>query len=298
MKIHGSLVNKQVNPPFKIGAISWLLILLIAIVVGAFYLNQSRLIYFPKRYPADLPAKEYLFGDKVNYDTSVGRQVGFYIPPLDASSEVRFPIWMLFAGNASVALDWIGTLRELPSESQAFFLFDMPGYGFSQGAPSPDTILEASVLAFSALASHLGIPENQLRERVKVLGFSLGAANGLAFAEKMSISEVVLLAPFTDMKDMAIRRVGWPLCHLLSHRFDNRSALTNLMKKNSSSVIFIIHGGNDDVIPVEMGRSLAEINPSRVEFKIVSGAGHNDLIGLSKDLIGDVMLRAIDGELK
>ncbi|MCB0286216.1 MAG: alpha/beta hydrolase, partial [Calditrichaeota bacterium] len=84
----------------------------------------------------------------------------------------------------------------------------------------------------------------------------------------------------------------------LSHRFDNRSALTNLMKKNSSSVIFIIHGGNDDVIPVEMGRSLAEINPSRVEFKIVSGAGHNDLIGLSKDLIGDVMLRAIDGELK
>jgi fermentation-respiration switch protein FrsA (DUF1100 family) len=41
--------------------------------------------------------------------------------------------------------------------------------------------------------------------------------------------------------------------------------------------VFVVHGGRDELIPVEQGRRLFEAAPEPKRLQIIEGAGHNDL---------------------
>src|SRR5205085_1923334 len=86
------------------------------------------------------------------------------------------------------------------------------------------------------------------------LGHSLGAAAALSAADALSLTRVVLLAPFTSMTDMARRTVGWPLCYINRHRFDNLARLAALASRGAR--VHVFHGALDEVIPVALGFAL------------------------------------------
>jgi len=99
---------------------------------------------------------------------------------------------------------------------------------------------------------------------------------------------VVLVAPFTSLKDMARRTVGWPLCHLLLDHYDNRARLLELRTREPMPGIDIFFGGNDDLVPASMGRELAALD-SRVRSHEYKGAGHNDVLFSALRRIFDAM---------
>src|SRR6187401_2027982 len=68
---------------------------------------QSRLMYFPRPYgKASLWDLEQREGRQLEYTTSQGKQVAFYLPPrTDAASEPAF-LWIVSGGNGSLALDY------------------------------------------------------------------------------------------------------------------------------------------------------------------------------------------------
>jgi pimeloyl-ACP methyl ester carboxylesterase len=77
---------------------------------------------------------------------------------------------------------------------------------------------------------------------------------------------------------MARRAIGWPLCWLLLHNFDNRARMAELAARPQPPRVTIFHGSADTLIPEEMGRSLAEAFPKMATFHEVADADHNSVV--------------------
>jgi pimeloyl-ACP methyl ester carboxylesterase len=95
-------------------------------------------------------------------------------------------------------------------------------------------------------------------------------------AAEFGVRGGVLLAPFTSTMDMTSEVVGLPLGFLVTHRFDNRARLTELAEKGPGRLV-ILHGSDDEVIPVAMGRELAAAHPEWITFRELDGGRHNTL---------------------
>jgi pimeloyl-ACP methyl ester carboxylesterase len=247
-----------------------LLLLPILLLLGC----QSRIIYYPRAYDVgSMRTLEKHRGERIEYATGQGRQVAHYIPAREGSSGT---IWMCFAGNGSVALDWLAMLPEWDA-SFGYLLVDYPGYGDCAGKPNPKSIRESSQAAVLALAEHLKTTPELLRPRLAVLGHSIGCAAGLMAGEDQGVKRVVLISPFTTMTEMGRRVLGWPLCYLNLHCFDNRKHLAAVVKQGARVTIF--HGTADEIIPVSMGRELAAAHPGAVTLHEEAGQDHNFIVG-------------------
>jgi pimeloyl-ACP methyl ester carboxylesterase len=249
---------------------------------------QSKLIYYPNPYRAE---HETLLreakGARVRFTTSQGAQTAFYIPPRITTPGLPQTIWLCFCGNGSLALDWLHFTAAW-DDHFAYLLVDYPSYGDCAGKPTPGRIRESGKAAFAALIRHLGTTQQELQPRTAVLGHSLGCAAALMAADELDLRRGMLISPFTSMTDMGRIVLGWPLCYLNLHRFDNRQTLRHIASREDARVV-IFHGAEDEVIPVRMGRELAAAQPQMVTFHEIPNAHHNDILSLVKDRIGRAM---------
>ena len=231
------------------------------------YLIQDKLIYHPRPYPAAMVIPAEI--EALPYATAQGQQLAFYRGP--AAPE---RMWVVFGGNASLALEWYHLIAEAKDPSAGFLLIDYPGYGTCGGKPSPSTMRANADGALAALAERQGRPLADLERHLRVLGHSLGAGVALDFARGHPCERAVLVAPFTSLRDMAWRTVGWPLNWLLKANLDNRARIRELLARESPPGIVIYHGDADEVIPVAMGRELARLFPAIV-YHEARGSTHN-----------------------
>ena len=262
------------------------LTILLLILVGApllLLLFQGRIIYHPRGY--DAAVLRGVEAVPLRYTTAQGTQVAWMAPVRHGTPE---HVWLVFCGNGTVALDFDRYFSEAGLAQDGFVLFDYPSYGQSEGSPSPATI-QASIQALvPAVAAQLGLTVEVLKPRLHVFGHSLGCAAALMAMETHGIKTGVLVAPFTRMLDMSRRSVGFPLCCLLRHRFDNVAALERL--HNAGGVrLKVFHGVADEVIPFAMGQELAERFPDMIAFEAVPGAHHNDIIDSERQRIQAAM---------
>ncbi|MFZ4763820.1 MAG: alpha/beta hydrolase [Roseimicrobium sp.] len=248
---------------------------------------QSRLIYHPRPYDrASLDFFERSGGRRLEFTTSQGQQVAFYLPPRGAVDAKPAYVWFVFGGNGSLSLDYVG----LPwrwDERFGYVFVDYPSYGLCEGSPSPKSIEENALGAAARLRDMLAWSERDLSERAGVFGHSIGCAAGLLAADALHLRSAILCAPFTTLTDMARRLVGWPLCYLNLHRFDNLSRLESLSRKGAKACIF--HGTEDAVIPVAMSQRLASHREHLVRLVVLPGADHNDVVTAAQDQAGAAM---------
>lgn len=239
---------------------------------------QSRLIYFPRPYDGD-EARDWqgLTGGKVvDYATSQGKQRAFL------QGELKNPrnLWIVCAGNGSVALDWSHWLKDHAPKEDAWLLVDYPGYGDCQGKPSPGHIGESLRAVVPLAAKEIGWSVDATGKldsgRLRFFGHSLGAAVSLMAASEYGIQRGVLLTPFTSTMEMSKAMTGLPLGFIVWHRFDNTARLAELAKRGPGSVV-ILHGTDDEAIPFEMGRTLAAGQKGVVKLVEIPGGKHNTL---------------------
>lgn len=256
-----------------------------ALLAVILFLAQERMIYHPRPYaPAVL---QELPTGLVELRTGDDSLVGFYRPPRDGGKPQR--LWLLFGGNADHALGWDSFAEEHATPGSGFLMLEYPGYGACGGRPSPTSMLAANEQAVALLATHLGIDVAEAHRRAGAVGHSLGAAAALQYAVKHPLRRLVLISPFTTMTAMARRSVGWPLCELLVHRFDNHARLVELAAIGLPPTT-IIHGQADTFIPAAMGQELAQAHPG-IHLSLIVGAGHNDVLA-----VGARAIRAAMGE--
>jgi fermentation-respiration switch protein FrsA (DUF1100 family) len=104
-----------------------------------------------------------------------------------------------------------------------------------------------------------------------LFGRSLGTALAVDLAARLPCRSLIIESPFTNSSDMAKL--------FLPFRFDWRPRVPydNLGKIDKiKAPLLIIHGSQDEIIPVEMSRRLFAAARGPKELYIIPGAHHND----------------------
>jgi alpha-beta hydrolase superfamily lysophospholipase len=122
----------------------------------------------------------------------------------------------------------------------------------------------------------IGWPAKPDSNKIRFFGHSLGGAACLIAATEFGIQRGFLIAPFTSTMDMTRQVTGLPLGFLVWHRFDNSARLAELAARGPGEVI-ILHGTDDEVIPVSMSRTLAARQKEIVRLSEIPGGRHNTI---------------------
>ena len=252
-------------------------------LIAVIYFKQHSMIYHPHPYDASYAQALPAMGEEISYMMPFGKQIAFYVPPRN-NGRAPARLWVAFCGNGSLALDWTTILAGYPNAEDGFLLVDYPGYGKCQGYASIASTRASSDAALSALAKRLDLSDEEVEARLCTIGHSLGSAVAIDFATRHRVQRLLAIAPFTSLREEAARIIGGPLSHLLIESYDNRAGITEIHKCNPATRIAIFHGTNDGVIPVRMGRALAQEFPF-IDFFPVEGAAHVSVLSQAHDRI-------------
>ncbi len=263
-----------------------LLILLSGFLLFSLSRMQYRMIYYPRSYSYKQLPKNIV---ELKFKTDAGKQSAFYYPAPEDATGTPERLWVIFGGNATLALDWYDFIKTYPDKKAGFLLIDYPGYGNCRGRASPKTILQSSEKALETLAAELNLPKKTLAEKLHILGHSLGAAAALQFAVSYPVKKMVLVSPFTSMQDMAVIVVGKLFSKMVVHNFDNRARLDELSQRPSPPEIIVFHGEQDEIIPVSMGRELAKLHPKMIRYHEIDKVGHNYIFSIAETKIYQAM---------
>jgi len=251
--------------------------------------GQSKLIYFPRPYPPGATTQwaRQFSGKPLDFTTSQGRQRAFLQGRLKSPRN----LWIVCAGNGSLALDWSDWLASHAPREDAWLLVDYPGYGDCEGSPNPVRIRETLATGVPLACREIGWADPPDSSRLRFFGHSLGAAACLIAATEFKIQRGVLIAPFTSTMDMSRTMTGLPVGFLVWHRFDNPARLAELAARGPGEVI-ILHGVNDEVIPVAMSRTLEAQQKSIVHLRAIPGGQHNTIQEEHADELAQALMDA------
>jgi fermentation-respiration switch protein FrsA (DUF1100 family) len=147
-------------------------------------------------------------------------------------------------------------------------IFDYPGYGHSTGKPSEPGCYAAADAGNSWLTDVRKVPA----ERILLYGRSLGCAVAAEMALRHPNRAMILVSPFTSVRDMAAEILPWlPGRWLASNRFNTLSKIGRC-----SRPVLIAHGTADQVIPFNQGKRLFAAAKEPKYFVEMPGLDHND----------------------
>lgn len=159
---------------------------------------------------------------------------------------------------------------------------DYPGYGFSEGAPTFETIMAVADGAYELAAGGAGPGED-----VFVYGRSIGTGPAVHVAARADIAGLILEAPPTSAAEIIpgfAKMLPPPLRWFIRMRADealeNRSPQPVEEIRLVKAPLLIIHGRRDKVIPIRFGRRMYEqagSPPEQKHFIELPLAGHNNL---------------------
>lgn len=234
------------------------------LVIGT-ALFQRALIYHPgklRQEPAEAGLPEMIAVPVRAADGWMA--TGWYAPPQGS----RAPTVVLFHGNAGTIGDRARKARAFIDAGCGVFLATYRGYGANHGHPSEEGLYRDARAVMGWLITR-GVPES----RVVIYGESLGSGVAVQMATEREVGALILEAPFTSLVDLAPPFIFSPLARMLMQdRFDNLAKIGPLLMP-----LLVIHGEQDDLVPVAMGRRLLAANDAIKESLFVADAGHNDV---------------------
>lgn len=229
----------------------------------------------------------------ITYDMPFGRQTSFYIKPQVEPDLPPERLWVLFGGINAVAFGWYEWFRDIPDPRCGLLFIEYPGYGLCEGIPRQERILISSLIALRTLAAHFRIPVGQLQKDMGLLGHSLGSLTMMQFATRVSANRILLISPITSLTILIKKLYGnfnGAILNIINpEHFDNRARLKELLARPDAPQITIIHGAEDELIPVSMGRELAALSPDHITYYEIPGLGHPGLIAEQLPLIYEIM---------
>jgi len=248
------------------------------IVAGLLWVLQERITFPAPRSPLPDPIQAIGYGERVEVRMRDGtRLVGWYLPAVEkrprraggqeASAAVKEPGMLWFYGNGeTIGAIW-PIIRDFRPQNAGLLVLDYPGYGASEGRATEAGMYEAADLAYTTLAGRSDIDPH----RIYVYGRSLGTAAATHVAASHEVAGLILESPFTSARAMAARH------YRIFPRFLVRLGLDNIGRMpRIHCPALVFHGTADMLVPMEMGREVAQAAGGPVEFVMIDGAGHND----------------------
>lgn len=185
-----------------------------------------------------------------------------------APATSRHQTIVMFHGNAETLATLLAQARPFIAVGYGVLLAEYRGYFGMPGAPSETGLYADARANLRALASR-GITPTQ----TVLMGHSLGTGVATRMAQETPVAGVILSAPYTSIMGVAADRYPiFPVRALMLDRFENVAGV-----KNMRAPLLIIHGDQDQIIPVSHGEAVFAAALEPKTLKILQGAGHNDM---------------------
>ena len=240
---------------------------LLALVTGALWALQRRLVFFPDAAPVPPVAVGLPGGREVVLRTDDGLDLGgWYLP----AGHDDAPAVLVASGNAGSRSLRAPLARALSQRGLAVLLFDYRGYAGNPGSPSERGLARDVRAARRFLLDEAGVPPS----RLLYLGESLGAAVVAELAAEHPPAGLVLRSPFVGLAEVG--RVHYPFLPvraLLRDRFPVAEHVARV-----EAPVTVVYGGADRIVPPAQSRAVAARAARLAQLVEVPGADHNDAV--------------------
>jgi fermentation-respiration switch protein FrsA (DUF1100 family) len=224
---------------------------------------QARLIYFPSRVYWATPSDVGLEFEALTLEAEDGISIAaWHVPHDDARGSILF-----CHGNAGNIADRLHSVKLLHELGYNVLIFDYRGFGESGGSPSEFGLYMDAEAAWLHLVEDRRVQPQQ----IVVFGRSLGGAVAIELAGRHNPGGLVVESTFTSIADVG--RIHFPLLPvnlLLTNRFESIEKVGVLPCPK-----LFLHGSEDELIPLAVGRRLFEAAAPPKQF-IQTPGGHGD----------------------
>lgn len=235
--------------------------LMLAFVAALF---ADRLIFIP---PPSSYADDHT--DLRFLKTSAGESIAF----VHLLAAEGMPTLLYSHGNAEDLADSEALYDEFHASGLGVIAYDYPGYGLSTGTPDEASTQRAIMAVWKHLTAS-GIPPTS----IIITGRSVGGGPSVWLASQTEPAGLILISPFKSTFTTAFD-LPFPL--FPRDRFPNLKRIRSFKRP-----LLVIHGEQDEVIPVSHGRELVDAcaSPDK-KFHPIPGARHNDLFQIGGGVI-------------
>jgi uncharacterized protein len=265
----GSGIGSPVGIPCLKGQIvmtawKWSLAYLIAIYVLTIVgltVFQRRLQYLPDRRLVD-PTQGGMSGvEDLRLTTDDGETlVAWYVPAKDGH-----PLILYFHGNGGALVDRIPRFRALTASGYGLLAIAYRGYGGSTGSPTQKGLMADGETAYLEARAR-----GYDGDRIVLMGESLGTGVATALAATHEAAALVLDSPYSSAVEVAAAHYAvFPVKWLMFDQFRSDLAIGDV-----HIPILVLHGDEDDVVPISLARRLFELANEPKTFMLVSGGKH------------------------
>lgn len=199
--------------------------------------------------------------------------------PLRTADGLNLSAWFMMAseprgallylhGNAGNLCDWVHAVDRFVWAGFHVLLVDYRGYGRSEGKPTEEGLYLDAEAAWRWLAERTG--DTALPRYV--LGKSLGSGVATHLAAREAMAGLILDSPFTSMREVVALHARPLPSAIVPRMFES---LAKADKINAPTLI--LHGDDDELIPVSHGIRLYEKIAGPKALGIIPGARHNDI---------------------
>lgn len=225
---------------------------------------EKRFVFFPTSSVECTPAQLAIAYEDAFFATEDGLRLhGWYVA---GTTDVTC-LW--FHGNGGNVGHRVTELALLHHRlGTNLLIFDYRGYGRSEGIPSEQGTYRDARAALRYLRERSGVAG----ERIVYFGHSLGTAVAVELATANPPLGLILVSPFASVRDMA--RLAFPRLPggwLVRNRYNSLARISNI-----GCPLLILHGDQDDTIPISQGRKLFDAAGPPKRFQSLPGTGHND----------------------
>ena len=231
--------------------------------------NEDRIVFQPEPGPVPVPALD---------DGTVIEAVQF--PSGDGTP---LTAWRLAPSPAAPAGRWVLVLhgnagnlatpgrpehdQQLHGLGLGVLALDYRGYGLSGGVPSEAGLYADATAAYQYLRDTLRVPP----ARILIYGHSLGSGVAVELATRVEAAGLILEGAFTSVPDRSAEVYPWLPVRWIGHnRFPSLARIGAVRMP-----VLIIHGRDDQTIPIGHGRRLHQAARAPRTFLEVAG-GHDD----------------------
>jgi fermentation-respiration switch protein FrsA (DUF1100 family) len=234
---------------------------LYGLVVLIAYLGQRQLLYFPDRTRIE-PAEAGLKGveERVLETPDGERLVAWY-----GEARPGRPTLLYFHGNGGGLAMRAERIADFMAEGWGVYMLSWRGYSGSSGRPTEADNVADARLAYGAL-----LREGVAPGSIVVFGESLGSGIAVRIAAERKVAGVILDAPYTSVVDVGAAAYPFlPVRALLIDRYETTKYIAKVKVP-----LLILHGEQDAVVPVAMGRELARLANEPKRLVTFPDGGH------------------------
>lgn len=233
-------------------------------VIGSviLYIGQEDLMFFPTKL-----SNEYVYNfDAAFEEINLNTIDDIIINSLLFKSNESKGVVLFLHGNGGSIAGWGKGSNIYTNNGYDILYIDYRGYGKSSG-----TILGESQLIEDAQLAYDYLKERYSEENIIVSGTSIGTGIASKIASVNNPKKLILISPYFSLHSLINEKMKIFPSLIMKYKF-----ATNKFLKKVDCPIFIIHGTEDRIIPINHSMQLKK-EFDNIHFNQLKGYGHNDL---------------------